>query len=278
MALETERKAANGTIISTQGPDQGALGPGDFPVVLDGVSKAFPNGREAVDSLSLTVRPGEFVSLIGPSGCGKSTLLRLIAGLSPPSAGRVDVFGQPPTEARRTRRNLSFIFQEPTLMPWRTVLDNVILPLELMGVPAEERREKGVQALDLVGLSDTAELFPRQLSGGMKMRASIARGMCVEPRLLLMDEPFAAIDEINRKKLNEELHGLWHKRGLTVLFVTHNIYEAVFLSTRLVVLTSAPARIIGDISVPHPYPRTEGFRESREFASLVSQVWQLLEA
>lgn len=267
-----------GTVTLNRGPDV-SVAPrvGEGAVGITDVTKRFANGRFAVDDVSLHVAPGEFVSLIGPSGCGKSTLLRMVAGLETPSAGAVTVYGEPPVKARRQPQTLAYVFQEATLMPWRTVLHNVVLPLELQGVPPDERRRLGEAGLASVGLADCAALYPRQLSGGMRMRVSLARAMCTTPRLLLLDEPFAAIDEINRKRLNDDLHTLWHEQRFTGLFVTHNIYEAVFLSTRIVVLSDAPARIAGEVLVDAAIPRDDAFRNSAQFSRLAADVWHLLE-
>ncbi len=220
---------------------------------LEGIGKTFANGTVALDGLDLALRPGEFVSLLGPSGCGKSTALRLIAGLSEPSAGRVRWQG--------ARARLGFVFQEPTLMPWRTVLANVRLPLELDGGdPAAARA-----AIARVGLAGFEDAYPRQLSGGMKMRASIARALATRPGLLLLDEPFAALDEITRLRLNDDLLALWAEAGLTVAFVTHSVFESVYLSTRILVMTKRPGRIAADIAIDGPQPRDEGFRTSAAY-------------
>jgi NitT/TauT family transport system ATP-binding protein len=197
--------------------------------------------------------------LLGPSGCGKSTLLKLISGLALPSAGTIDWPQSSYSAEGQAEPALGFVFQEPTLLPWRTAAGNVYLPLRLAGA---NKRERVREALALVGLSGFADLYPRQLSGGMKMRVSIARALVTQPKILLMDEPFAALDEITRTKLNDDLLELFARRNLTVIFVTHSVYESVYLSSRIVVMSSKPGRITGDIPVELAYPRTEEFRTS----------------
>jgi len=246
------------------------------PVVIDAVTKVYANGTRALAEVSLDVTPGEFVTLVGPSGCGKSTLLRMVAGLGAATSGAIRVFGLAPAQARRREGGLAFVFQDPTLMPWRTVLANVTLPLELRRVPPAARAQEGMRALELVGLTGVAHAYPRQLSGGMRMRVSIARAMVVRPRLLLMDEPFGALDEITRQHLDRELQRLWAASGLTVLFVTHNVFEAVFMSTRIAVMTRQPGRIAGVVPVDVPFPRPDAFRASPEFGRLVQRVTDLL--
>ncbi len=221
-------------------------------VSLGGVSKTFANGTVALTRLDLEVFEGEFLSLIGPSGCGKSTALRLLAGLVQPSSGRIAWDGPQP--------EVGFVFQEPTLMPWATVFDNVWLPLRLRKISREAGRGRIEEALALVGLSKFAKHYPRELSGGMKMRVSIARALVVKPKLLLMDEPFAALDEITRFKLNNDVMALKRDLGTTVVFVTHSVYESVYLSSRIVVMASRPGRIIESIAVPGPMLRDEEFR------------------
>ncbi len=219
---------------------------------LDGVGKAFANGTVALDGMSLAVQPGEFVSLLGPSGCGKSTALRLIAGLTAPSAGTVAWEGGP------TR--LGFVFQEPTLMPWRTVSGNVRLPLQMAGLSRRTAEPTVAEALARVGLTGFERAYPRQLSGGMRMRVSIARAIATRPGVLLMDEPFAALDEITRGRLNDDLLALWREGGLTVIFVTHSVYESVYLSSRIVVMAPRPGRVVADIAVQPPVARDEAYR------------------
>ncbi len=233
---------------------------------LQSVSKRFRNAAVALENISLTVHRGEFVTFLGPSGCGKSTLLRLISGLSPLSGGDARINGMTPANAREL---MSFIFQDATLLPWRTVEQNVGLGLELEFAARELRKERVAKMLDLVGLGEVAQRYPRQLSGGMKMRVSIARALVSRPRILLMDEPFAALDEMTRDRLNEELLRLYEEQKWTVLFVTHSVAEAVFLSSRIVILAAHPGRIAHEVHVDLPWPRTSATRESMEFEELV---------
>ena len=232
------------------------------PIVrLTGVSKAFSNGTTALAGLDLTIGEGEFVSLLGPSGCGKSTVLRIIAGLAQPTAGRVDWPGR-----AAGRPEIGFVFQEPTLMPWATAFQNVYLPLRLKGVSAAAARAEIMHALDLVGLAGFADSYPRELSGGMKMRVSIARALVTKPRILLMDEPFAALDEITRFRLNDDIMRLWEAEGWTVVFVTHSVFESVFLSSRVVVMAARPGRVFEAVAIDAPHPRDEAFRTSPAYA------------
>ena len=237
---------------------------------LRSVGKVFPNGVVAVEGLDLDIRPGEFVALLGPSGCGKSTALRMLAGLVPASQGTI-TWGE-----QTAAGDLSFVFQDPTLLPWATVAGNLRLPLLLLGrdIPALVPRLQ--QTLDRVGLDAFARAYPRELSGGMKMRVSIARALVTDPRLLLMDEPFAALDEITRFKLNNELLGLWHELRKTVVFVTHSVFESVYLSQRILVMTPRPGRIFREIVIDAPYPRAESFRTSAEYAAFCRTVSQAL--
>jgi NitT/TauT family transport system ATP-binding protein len=232
---------------------------------LTGVKKIFASGTIALAGVDLAIHPGEFVSLLGPSGCGKSTLLKIIAALATPSAGAIDWPQSPRDRARSAEPALSFVFQEPTLLPWRTAAENVRLPLMLAGVNKQEARERAAEALALVGLAAFADQHPRQLSGGMKMRVSIARALVTRPKILLMDEPFAALDEITRSKLNDDLLELFARQHLTVIFVTHSVYESVFLSSRIVVMSSRPGRVTSDIPVETGYPRSEDFRTSSAY-------------
>lgn len=226
---------------------------------------------QALAGVDLTVAPGEFVSFIGPSGCGKTTLLRIIADLEQPSDGTILVNGTSPEEAR-LKRHYGYIFQAPALYPWRTVERNVMLPLEVMGFAKPERRERARRYLALVNLAGFERRFPWQLSGGMQQRVSIARALSFEPDLLLMDEPFGALDEIVRDHLNEQLLRLWSKTGKTVLFVTHSIPEAVFLSTRIVVMSPRPGRVIDVINCDFPHDRTLEIRETPEFLKIAQRV------
>jgi NitT/TauT family transport system ATP-binding protein len=232
---------------------------------LSSISKTFTTGTTALADIDLTIYPGEFISLLGPSGCGKSTLLKLIAGLAAPSSGMIDWPQSAYDAVGNPEPALGFVFQEPTLLPWRTVAENVYLPLLLAGVPKKAACERVEEALNQVGLHGFSASYPRQLSGGMKMRVSIARALVTEPKILLMDEPFAALDEITRSKLNDELLGLFAGRGLTVVFVTHSVYESVFLSSRIVVLSSRPGRISAELAIDTAYPRTEDFRTSPHY-------------
>jgi NitT/TauT family transport system ATP-binding protein len=228
-------------------------------VRLSGVSKTFDNGVQALDGFDLSVDGGDVVTLIGPSGCGKSTALRLIAGLDQPSAGEV--------AWPKGRPEIGYVFQEPTLMPWASAFNNVWLPLRLRGVSRKDARERVEEALELVGLTEFSAAKPHQLSGGMKMRVSIARALVTQPTLLLMDEPFASLDEITRFRLNDELLALKHRLWLTVVFVTHSIFESVYLSSRVVVMTPRPGHTAEEIPIPEPLPRQESFRTSVAYAS-----------
>ena len=240
-------------------------------VALKRVGKTFANGVIALERLDLDVRPGEFVSLLGPSGCGKSTALRIIAGLSEPTNGTVEAEAANDAAPRR----IGFVFQEPTLMPWATVAANVRLPLKLAGLePSAQARVDA--ALARVGLSSFAQSYPRELSGGMKMRTSIARALVTEPKLLLMDEPFAALDEITRFRLNNDLLALWQSLGKTVVFVTHSVFESVYLSQRIVVMTSRPGRVFTELLIDAPYPRDERFRTSADYIGHCRQVSEAL--
>ena len=227
-------------------------------VTLSGISKVFKNGVTALSRLDLTVRSGEFLSLLGPSGCGKSTALRLIAGLDRPSNGRIDWASD--ATGPRGRPRIGFVFQDPTLMPWASVESNVFLPLRLEGASFREAQARVGEALTLVGLADFRKAVPRELSGGMKMRVSIARALVTRPSLLLMDEPFAALDEITRFRLNDDLMRLKEEIGCTVVFVTHSTYESAYLSTRIVVMAARPGRVISEIGIAAPLPRVEHFR------------------
>lgn len=249
---------------------------GSIPeIFLQGVSKRFRKGTFAVESVSLEVKRGEFVTFLGPSGCGKSTLLKLVAGLIPVSEGVIQVNGMTPENARDL---VGFIFQDATLLPWRTVEQNVGLGMELEHAARLARKERVSRMLELVGLAHVATHYPRQLSGGMKMRASIARALVSRPRILLMDEPFAALDEMTRDRLNEELLRLYSEQNWTVLFVTHSVAEAVFLSSRIVILAPHPGRIAHEYAVDLPWPRTAETRESKAFEEQVTQVSRLLRA
>jgi NitT/TauT family transport system ATP-binding protein len=250
-------------------------------VRLQSVGVVYPGAQpvEALRAVSTRLCRGEFVSIVGPSGCGKSTLLRLIAGLLPHTSGEITLFGQSPQAARRAGQGVGFVFQHPTLLPWRTVRQNLTLPLELGPHPTPIDPGQFDDLLALVGLSDFAHALPHQLSGGMQMRASLARALARRPDLLLLDEPFAALDDITRVRLNEELLGLWQRDRWTGLFVTHNVAEAVYLSQRVLIMSPRPGTLLADVPVPFAYPRAAALRGSAEFAHLVAEISQrLLEA
>jgi len=239
-------------------------------VSLCGVTKAYDNGVMALGPLDLDVRKGEFVALLGPSGCGKSTALRLIAGLAAPTSGMVEVSHH--EGETRPGRKIGFVFQEPTLMPWTSVSENVRLPLKLAHAPAAEAGARVDEALARVGLTEFADSYPRELSGGMKMRVSLARALVTDPDILLMDEPFAALDEITRFRLNNDLLALWRNLGKTVIFVTHSVFESVYLAQRVLVMTQRPGRIGAEIKIETPEPRGEEFRTSAEYAHFCREV------
>jgi len=243
-------------------------------VSLGAVTKVYDNGVAALGPFDLDVKRGEFVSLLGPSGCGKSTALRLIAGLTAASSGVVDVSHR--THETRAGHSIGFVFQEPTLMPWARVRDNVRLPLKLAGMPAAEADKRIDEALAQVGLSEFAEAFPRELSGGMKMRVSLARALVTRPDILLMDEPFAALDEITRFRLNNDLLELWRKLNMTVIFVTHSVFESVYLSQRVIVMSSRPGRVNAGFRIDAPEPRAEDFRMSAGYAAYCREVSKAL--
>ncbi|HEX5013427.1 MAG TPA: ABC transporter ATP-binding protein [Candidatus Limnocylindrales bacterium] len=252
----------------------------DQPVVhLAGVDKVFARGDQpvttALQGIDLDIAQGEFVSLIGPSGCGKSTLLRIIGDLTSPTNGAVVVNGKTAEKARRDR-DYGMVFQAPVLFEWRTVEDNVKLPLEVMGASAERRAQRAAEMLQLVELGDFLKHYPWQLSGGMQQRVAIARALAFEPAILLMDEPFGALDEMTRERMNSEVLRIWEQTGTTVVFVTHSIPEAVFLSSRVVVMSSRPGRITKVIDVDLPRPRNEDTRETRRYFELVTEVREAL--
>jgi NitT/TauT family transport system ATP-binding protein len=238
-------------------------------IEIASVSKRYGSGHTVLDSVSFAVAKQEFVSIIGPSGCGKSTILKLIAGLTPPTSGTIRVEGMTPQNAREI---VSFVFQDATLLPWRTVEENIALGLELEHVPGEQREKVIAELLELVGLKHVAKSYPRELSGGMKMRVSIARALATSPRVMLLDEPFAALDEMSRDRLNEEILRLRAEQNWTAVFVTHSVSEAVFLADRVVVLAPNPGRIHAEFRVELPVPRTSAIRGSREFDAAVSRV------
>jgi len=234
--------------------------------------KTYPDGTRALQPVDLRIEEGEFVTLLGPSGCGKSTLLKMIAGLLAPSDGRVLRWRQPASLTESSAHRLAFVFQAPTLMPWASVQANVRLPLDLAGVARAEADARVVDALALVGLARFADRLPRALSGGMQMRVSIARGLVTQPQLLLMDEPFGALDEITRHKLDADLLALWAAKKLTVVFVTHSIHEAVFLSTRVVMMAARPGRVVETFHIDEPYPRSADFMVSPQFSRYARQL------
>ncbi|HTJ56310.1 MAG TPA: ABC transporter ATP-binding protein [Devosiaceae bacterium] len=229
------------------------------------VSKVFSNGTLALSDMSLDVLRGEFISLLGPSGCGKSTALRIIAGLGAPSSGSIDWPSSRINSRGLPEGDIGFVFQEPTLMPWQTVFGNVYLPLRLRGVAKKAASSQIMETLAAVGLADFANAYPRELSGGMKMRVSIARALVTKPKLLLMDEPFAALDEITRQKLNDDVLQLWKNSGVTVIFVTHSVFESVYLSNRIVVMRARPGQVFTDMPVHTSQERDELYRASEEY-------------
>jgi NitT/TauT family transport system ATP-binding protein len=241
-------------------------------VTLSGVGKRYANGTLAVQGVEMAIGQGDFVSLLGPSGCGKSTVLRMVAGLIAPTMGRIEMAGG----GGNPTGDVGFVFQEPTLMPWSNALKNVMLPLRLAGVSRGEATDRAAAALASVGLAGFEKSYPRALSGGMKMRVSIARALVTKPRLLLMDEPFAALDEITRHKLNNDLLTLWEAERFTAVFVTHSVFESVYLSRRIVVMAARPGRVVEDIEVNAAYPRGEVFRTSGEYAGHTRAVSEAL--
>ena len=244
------------------------------PIIqMDRVSKRFAQTVLAVDTMSLTIYEGDFVTLLGPSGCGKSTALKMISGLMPATSGTITITpSDTPTE-----QDLGFVFQEPTLMPWTTVFENVFLPLKLAGVSAAQGKARVMDALKEVGLSKFADSYPRELSGGMKMRVSIARALVTRPRILLMDEPFAALDEMTRSKLNNDVTRLAKEYNLTVIFVTHSVFESVYLSTRVVIMATRPGRLVAEMTLDTPScSRSEDWRTSAEFSAEAQRISETL--
>ncbi|GAA5129894.1 ABC transporter ATP-binding protein [Alloalcanivorax gelatiniphagus] len=279
----TQVKAIRPEVVAAgQDPDTTGPSPGNSragrPIVdVHGVDKVYNNGTVALKDVELTVKEGEFVSLLGPSGCGKSTLLRLMAGLGDVTRGEVKWWEQGYDVVGQKGRKLAFVFQNATLMPWARVRKNVRLPLDLNKEKGPETEQRIDQALEMVGLNKFGDAYPRELSGGMQMRVSIARAMVTEPNLLLMDEPFGALDEMTRNKLNDDLLRLWKANGWTVVFVTHSVYEAVYLSNRVVVMAARPGRVIEEVPIEAPYPRGQDFRVSTEFAGYCRRVSEALE-
>ena len=243
-------------------------------IILRNIRMEYQNDGARVTALtdvSLDIRKGEFISLLGPSGCGKTTLLRIIADLIQPTAGTVQVGGESPTQAR-LHRKFGVVFQSPVLYDWRTVQKNVMLPLEIMKVPRADRADRALAMLELVGLRDFADRYPRQLSGGMQQRVNIARALAIQPEILLMDEPFSALDEFTREKLHEDLLRIWRKTNKTIVFVTHNIAESVFLSDRVCVLSPHPGRLSALIDIDLPRPRTREIKNTPEFTDYVARI------
>jgi NitT/TauT family transport system ATP-binding protein len=234
----------------------------DYALRFDHVSMVFPDGTHAVADVSLDVSRGEFVTVVGPSGCGKSTLLRIASGLETNTSGSVFVL----------RKSLGYVFQDPTLLPWRTVAKNIELLAELEGIPKAQRQPLVQGTIDVVGLRGFEDKYPKQLSGGMKMRASLARSLVLDPSVFLFDEPFGALDEITRERMNAELLRLFQLKGFAALFITHSITEAVYLSTRVAVMSARPGRIVAEFDVPFPYPRTHDLRYEPDFAKLSGQI------
>ncbi len=242
---------------------------------MQGVDKIFANGTVAVKDMSLSIREGEFISFLGPSGCGKSTALKMVSGLLSHTNGDITVNGHPPGGGGE--QDIGFVFQEATLMPWATVSQNVFLPLMLKGVDRKSAQGQVDEALASVGLSKFADSYPRELSGGMKMRVSIARAMVTRPKLLLMDEPFAALDEMTRSKLNDDVLQLWEDHDLTVIFVTHSVFESVYLSSRVVVMAARPGRVAGEFTLESGYPRNDAYRTTSEYSEQCRVVSRALE-
>lgn len=264
--MNTQLSQSNASAAMVDGPALGAL------LELDGVCKSFDGHTSVLSEVDLHIERGDFIALIGPSGCGKSTLLKLVAGLIEPTAGRLSFAEQHPP----VRDRLAYVFQDATLLPWLSVLDNVAMPLKIAGVERAARLKRARECIDLVGLSHAVDQYPRQLSGGMRMRVSIARALTVEPALLLLDEPFGALDEMTRNTLNEELLRIREQSGWTAMFVTHSVVEAVFLASRVVVLAPSPGRIDAVLDIPLDYPRTPETRGSEAFGRLVLEVTRAL--
>jgi NitT/TauT family transport system ATP-binding protein len=246
----------------------------DTLVALRGVDKIFASGTRALIDLDLDVRTGEFLALLGPSGCGKSTALRIVAGLSAPTHGAVE--WAKTEQPKESEGRIGFVFQEPTLMPWASVFENVLLPFRLMRVGGEVANARVNAALARVGLQQFTTAYPRELSGGMRMRTSLARALVTEPQLLLMDEPFAALDEITRFKLNDDLLSMWQTLRTTIVFVTHSVFESVYLANRVVVMSARPGCVYAELTIDAPYPRDRNFRTSSEYAALCRRASEAL--
>lgn len=265
------------TDILEAAPNTAETAPERTVVSMRNVSKLFSNGTLALKDMSLDVRRGEFLSLLGPSGCGKSTALRIIAGLGAASSGSIDWPSSRINAKGLPEGDVGFVFQEPTLMPWASVFDNVYLPLRLNGMSKSGARGRIMEALASVGLSDFEKSYPRELSGGMKMRVSIARALVTKPRLLLMDEPFAALDEITRQKLNDDVLRLWRETGITVIFVTHSVFESAFLSNRIVVMRARPGQVCADLAIETTGERDANYRTSEEYRATTDRVSRALQ-
>jgi NitT/TauT family transport system ATP-binding protein len=259
VSTSSEAPTGTATIAST---DPTAMGRDDVALRFDGLSMVFADGTHALDNVSFTVRRGEFVTVVGPSGCGKSTLLRVASGLEEHASGTCEV----------DRESIGYVFQDATLLPWRTVQRNVELIAELHHMPKDERERRAREAIELVGLDGHQDKHPKQLSGGMKMRCSLARSLVMDPKVFLFDEPFGALDEISRERLNDELLALFTGVGFAGLFITHSISEAVFMSTRVIVMSGRPGRILADIDIPFEYPRKPELRYEADFAELSGRV------
>ena len=242
-------------------------------LALENVEKRYDNGTLALQGVDLAIGAREFVSFLGPSGCGKSTALKMIAGLLQVTSGQIKWADNSADHAK----DISFVFQEPTLMPWAKVFENVWLPLRLKGIARAQAQPQVDAVLAKVGLGQFANVYPRELSGGMKMRVSIARAMVTQPRLLLMDEPFAALDEMTRFKLNNDTLALWTAQQFTTIFVTHSVYESVYLSNRVIIMAARPGRVIADLKIDEPYPRTDAFRSTPRYAQWCVEVSQALQ-
>jgi NitT/TauT family transport system ATP-binding protein len=259
-------------------PSRASNAPARRVVSMRNVTKVFSNGTVALKDMSLDVERGEFLSLLGPSGCGKSTALRIIAGLGGPSSGSIEWPGAQVNGRGLPEGDIGFVFQEPTLMPWATVFENVYLPLRLQHVSRTDARPRVMETLGEVGLADFASAYPRELSGGMKMRVSIARALATRPTLLLMDEPFAALDEITRHKLNDDVLRLWRSSGVTVIFVTHSVFESVYLSNRIVVMKARPGQVYEDLPLRHAGPeRNADYRTSEAYRAITEEVSRALQ-
>ncbi|WP_372366781.1 ABC transporter ATP-binding protein [Candidatus Uabimicrobium sp. HlEnr_7] len=245
-------------------------------IAISDLDMYYSSNIQALKNIRLSIANGEFVAIVGPSGCGKSTLVRLIAGLIETDIGSISVAGDSAVVARKRQQQLALVFQEANLLPWRRVVDNVRLPLELASIPIKEQMARSYEALNVVDLEDFAMAYPGQLSGGMKMRVSIARALVTEPNLMLLDEPFSALDEITRQQLNEDLLKFWQQHNWTTVFITHNIAEAIFLSSRVIVMSSRPGEIIADVKIHFDYPRSSQLRSSIEFVRYMQQISSLL--